>query len=149
MEKPFYAQGLQFSCRGLSCSACCRKEPGIVYLEQKDLETLSVLTELTIEQFKKVYCRYVELSNGKKVLCLKELSNYDCIFWNEQAGCQVYKARPIQCRTYPFWKNVLSSKESWLAEKQRCPGINEGELHSCSQIQKDLSEYNSRKILTE
>ena len=35
MSEPFYAEGLRFSCE--RCSACCRGEPGYVFLTKEDL----------------------------------------------------------------------------------------------------------------
>ena len=46
---------------------------------------------------------------------------YDCIFWNN--GCIIYEARPLQCRTFPFWPFLVESKELWKNEKYRCGGI--------------------------
>ena len=28
-------------------------------------------------------------------------------------ACTVYPVRPLQCRTWPFWPENLSSKQSW------------------------------------
>lgn len=55
---------------------------------------------------------------------LKEkTTNYDCIFYKNKL-CTIYDARPKQCRTYPFWDEILDSKKSWDDEKLRCEGIN-------------------------
>lgn len=41
----------------------------------------------------------------------------------------MYEARPTQCRTYPFWSNIVDSKESWNREARECPGIGIGPPH--------------------
>lgn len=140
----FYSNGLNFSCN--NCSACCRFEPGMVRLSQEDLHRLSTWAEVTDEQFILMYCRWVENNEGTKTLCLREKSNYDCIFWKD--GCTAYEARPVQCRTYPFWTSLLQDKESWESEKKRCPGLDEGDFHSLEEIKEQLSLYEQRKPVT-
>ena len=61
----------------------------------------------------------------QKRLSLIEKTNYDCIFWNN-GGCEIYEARPLQCRSYPFWKPFLINKQSWDGEALSCPGMNNG-----------------------
>ncbi|HUX21603.1 MAG TPA: YkgJ family cysteine cluster protein, partial [Spirochaetia bacterium] len=39
MYKPFYQDGLRFECT--RCDACCRHEPGYVFLSQTDLRRLA------------------------------------------------------------------------------------------------------------
>lgn len=140
-EKPFYADGLRFSCN--NCSACCRFEPGLVRLSEKDLCRLAEWAGVTEEQFTLMYCRWVETGDGEKTLCLREKSDYDCIFWKD--GCTAYEARPVQCRTYPFWTGLLKSRDSWEREKKRCPGLDAGDFHSGKEIEGQLSLYEQRK----
>jgi len=46
----------------------------------------------------------------------------------------MYEARPIQCSTFPFWQNVISSKADWDREAADCPGIGHGPIVSASDI---------------
>ena len=147
----FYKDGLHFDCNG--CSKCCRFMGGVVLLSQEDLIRLADWAELTPDQFIKVYCRYLEASDGKEYLCLKNLHSScdteDCIFWDKDIpGCQAYSARPAQCRTYPFWTKVLKDMETWDKEVEDCPGINQGPLHSKEEIDEQLKIYQDRKPLT-
>ncbi len=72
-----------------------------------------------------------------KRLSLREQDNYDCILWGEN-GCTAYEARPLQCRSYPFWDPHLDSEGSWNALASECPGVNQGTLHSEEEIQEWL-----------
>ena len=71
-----------------------------------------------------------------EVLALVEHPSLDCIFWEDGAGCQVYHARPLQCRQWPFWPEMLASKAAWKAEKSICPGmdVEDGRLYSREEI---------------
>jgi Fe-S-cluster containining protein len=133
-KTPFYASGLQFSCT--RCSACCRHESGFVFLSPKDLRLLADACQIGYTEFVKAYCRWVPGEGGER-LSLKEKSNYDCVFWKD--GCTVYRARPVQCRTFPFWRNVVSSPDAWELAGSGCPGIGTGVLHSREQIDSHLA----------
>jgi len=133
-NKPFYASGLNFSCK--RCSACCRYDPGFVFLSEKDLEKLSCELKMDNSRFIKKYCRWVMDWQGKEVLSLKEKANKDCIFWD--SSCTVYQARPLQCRTFPFWESIAASAQSWEVTACECPGINSGTLHSGKEIDENI-----------
>ncbi len=143
----FYKDGLRFSCA--QCSCCCRGEPGFVFLSQADLDALSAWAGVTQEQFIRMYCRWVRIDNDGEMLSLREKKDNDCVFWAD--GCKAYEARPVQCRTYPFWDHVMESRESWDAESAdcsgSCPGINHGELHSKEAIEAELEKYRNIEVL--
>ncbi|MDR3191650.1 MAG: YkgJ family cysteine cluster protein [Treponema sp.] len=130
-KRPFYHDGLFFSCT--RCSACCRYESGYVFLSERDLDLLAAEQKMPRRDFIKTYCRWVRPDGGKEYLSLKEKAGYDCVFWND--GCVVYRSRPLQCRNFPFWDSVLSSRGSWDAAKAACPGMGKGKFHSLAQIE--------------
>jgi len=122
----FYEAGLKFSCK--RCSSCCRKDPGFVYLSEMDVKNLLATLKMDRNSFISTYCRWVTDWKGNEVLSLKEKSNKDCILWNE--GCSVYKARPLQCVTFPFWETITTSVKTWEVTASSCPGMNSGKLHT-------------------
>ncbi len=142
-EKKFYDDGLKFSCR--QCSFCCRGFPGVVLMSQADLERFAKWADVTPEQFTLMYCRWIESDDGFEYLSLREKKNMECIFWND--GCEAYQARPVQCRTYPFWTKVLENQDSWNEESETCPGINSGKIHTAEEIESELSKYRSREAI--
>jgi Fe-S-cluster containining protein len=133
-EEPFYAEGLCFSCT--RCSACCRFDPGYVFLSKKDADVLAGMLKIGYTEFVETYCRWVSAAGGSAQLSLKEKSNYDCIFWKE--GCRVYEGRPVQCRTFPFWPSILASPDAWKSAARSCPGMGKGELHNREHIESCL-----------
>jgi Fe-S-cluster containining protein len=139
----FYASGLKFSCK--RCSSCCRYDPGFVYLSEKDLEKLTAELKLDRNSFLDKYCRWIKGLEGKKFLSLKEKSNKDCILWD--SGCIVYTARPLQCRAFPFWDNILYSAQSWKMTASACPGMNKGELHTEKAIQEYIKLRETEPII--
>jgi Fe-S-cluster containining protein len=117
-----YKKGLSFECQG--CNYCCSVEPGYVFLSQEDLDNLSSHFQISQNEFIEKYCRKVDLGFGYRISLL-EKENYDCIFLT-QKGCSCYGARPLQCRTYPFWPAIVESESSWKTESLSCPGIGKG-----------------------
>lgn len=109
---------IDFACQ--RCSNCCRREPGAVFLTEDDVNKLSSNLGLPVKTFIDQCCRGLE-KDGKFVVALKERSNYDCIFWSN--GCIVYKDRPLQCRTFPFWPFLVENSDLLEDEKKRCKGI--------------------------
>lgn len=140
-DKAFWKDGLQFSCT--SCGHCCRHEPGYVFLSPEDLAGLAKIKKMTEQVFSEKYCRTVDLGIVTR-LSLLETPEHDCVFWDQ--GCSIYNARPLQCRTYPFWPAIMASIEDWDREAQECPGINQGKRHSVREISSALKKR-EREVL--
>jgi uncharacterized protein len=129
MKIPWYHRGLQFQCTG--CGDCCTGAPGYVWVNKAEIEAMSALLRISTEQFNK---RYIRLIGVRKSLI--ELNNGDCIFFdNDRRCCQVYVARPRQCRTWPFWSSNLHSPQSWEETADRCSGCNRGPVIALEQIE--------------
>lgn len=142
MKTPFYQNGLKFECT--QCHACCRHDPGYVFLSKEDLDRLCIHFHITSSEFIQKYCRWVDLG-VERHLSLLEKPNFDCIFWEE--GCSVYASRPLQCRTYPFWSDSVQDKKSWDLESRFCPGIGIGKIHTADEIKNHLLNRRINPIL--
>lgn len=137
----FYDKGLKFECQ--RCSFCCGHSPGYVYLSHADLNLLCEFFSMSEVEFIKINCRWVEYYGGTEVLALKEKQNYDCWLWKN--GCSAYGARPVQCRTYPFWSWMIRNKEMWEDCAKDCPGMNKGKTWTFEEIEKQRSLYDNNK----
>lgn len=131
-ENCFYAEGLRFACT--RCSRCCRHTPGYVFLSSRDLDALGSALSLPRGEIIARYCREVAFGIAQRI-SLKEKPNLDCVFWDE-GGCSVYEARPLQCRSFPFWNSALSSRAEWEQTTAQCPGIGQGPLRSRAEIER-------------
>lgn len=130
----FFDNGLSFECQ--RCSACCRYEPGAVFLRKGEAEKIALFLNTDVRVFFRTFCRILWSGDGDRV-SLREKSNYDCIFW-EDGRCRIYPVRPVQCSTYPFWPHILESASTWMEESSRCPGIGKGKLFSSDEIVRRL-----------
>jgi uncharacterized protein len=127
MDDVWYRDGLRFECT--RCGHCCAGTPGYVWVDLDEIRRLAVHLKLTIESFGRTYLRRVE-----DRISLVEKAGHACVFWDAEAGCTVYDARPRQCRTWPFWPANLADPEAWESTRSVCPGAGQGTLYSVGAI---------------
>ncbi len=124
----WYAEGLRFECR--RCGDCCRGEPGYVWVTRDEIRRMASHLGLSPEEFAEMYVRRVGFRRS-----LTERPNGDCVLWaGQDRGCLVYPVRPIQCRTFPFWRQILRSQRTWARTSRRCPGMDRGRHYSREEI---------------
>ena len=132
-QDPWYKKGLRFHCT--ECGGCCTGAPGYVWITGEDITNLSTYLKISRAEFLKNYTREIFTRRSLR----EDSKNYDCVFLKDKR-CSVYPARPKQCRTFPWWKEHLSSESSWLEAKKHCEGIDheEAPLISVQEIEKHL-----------
>jgi len=111
---------MRFACQP-GCVRCCDTQ-GFVYITQNDLERIAKYIGLTAEAFETKY-----VIRFRQILRLRKPRNSQCHFLTA-AGCSVHPVKPVQCRTYPFWPELVEEQAAWNEEASRCPGIHKGEL---------------------
>lgn len=78
--------------------------------------------------------RFVRRVGGR--YSLVEYPDGDCIFLDPQKRhCLVYEARPIQCRTWPFWTSNVKTPQAWEETCRVCPGAGQGPLYNLEHIE--------------
>jgi Fe-S-cluster containining protein len=141
--QPWYSDGLCFSCT--QCGNCCSGAPGYVWVTRPEIRALAEHLGLTLEEFHARHLRRVG-----NALSLLELPGGDCEFLERRdAGttrCRIHVVRPVQCRTWPFWKSNLQSSQAWEITGRSCPGINRGPHHPLPVIQAALADNGRRPL---
>ena len=133
-RQPLYRRRpLRFSCTG--CGGCCTGNKDYhVYLNDVEAEKIRVFLGVGRSWFKRRYLSRDEAGD----LVLQAHEDGACIMLDKDGRCQVYAARPVQCSTYPFWPEVVKTTTAWRRERQRCEGIDQGEIIPVDQIEKAL-----------
>jgi Fe-S-cluster containining protein len=109
---------LRFACiKG--CTNCCNQR-GFVYLTEADLKRAAEFVGMTARAFER---RYVYRT--KHLLRLRKPRGSQCPFLIE-TGCGIHPAKPVQCRAFPFWPELLDDREEWKEITGYCPGIGRG-----------------------
>lgn len=118
---PWYKEGLRFECTG--CGKCCTGPSGYVWLDLEEMQDMAKALDIPLDLFKRKYIRIRD--NQYSLIERKNLKGeYDCVFLQGNK-CQVYQARPKQCRTFPWWPQNLNTEESWKIAAKECEGISD------------------------
>lgn len=130
-EQPWFKDGLRFKCT--QCGDCCTGAPGYVWVNKDEIADLAALMNLEVAEFEAKYVRKVGVRKS-----LIEYSNGDCVFLKDRK-CTVYHARPLQCRTWPFWQSNLKSPEAWEHTCEVCPGSGKGQIVPVEEILRQMA----------
>jgi len=111
---------VRFACQA-GCTRCCDTQ-GFVYITENDLRRIASYLGMSDAGFERQYViRY------RNLLRLRKPLKSQCHFLTS-AGCSVHAVKPVQCRTYPFWPELVEDRAAWKDEASRCPGIHKGAL---------------------
>jgi len=131
----WYEDGLKFTCQ--QCGNCCTGPPGAVWFEDTEGRAMAKKLGIEVATF---YKQYAHKIGSKWSLREQEIEGkFDCVFLDrssEKPSCKLYSSRPLQCRTWPFWKENLRSPEAWAQAKRAtpCAGMNSGKLIPIEEI---------------
>jgi len=133
-KNKWYKEGLHFECQ--TCGNCCSgPEEGVIWIIKQEIIKAAEYLGITPDEFKKSYLRRI----GLRMTINENQQTKDCLFlcrFEGKKGCAIYKCRPTQCRTWPFWSINLDSIDDWNEAAQKCPGINKGKLFTFDEIEK-------------
>jgi Fe-S-cluster containining protein len=120
--------GVRFTCQP-GCIACCDQD-GMVYLTESDLIRAAKFVGMTARAFEKKY-----VYRTAHQLRFRKPREKQCPFLitkdtagGASKGCSIHPAKPTQCRTFPFWPELVEHPDLWAHTGRYCPGIGKGEL---------------------
>lgn len=132
---------LRFECTG--CGACCIGRAGhVVELSRTEAESIRAALGLSRAWFRRRYL--VHDADGNTGIRLG--ADGRCPFLGADLRCRVYAVRPTQCRTYPWWPELLERKSDWDDESRRCEGMNRGAVVPLAQIERALARERGKKV---
>lgn len=107
---------------------------GYVYLTKEDRRNMAKALGISVSAFTRKYC---DTEDG--IWKLKFDKQDDCVFLKNKR-CTVYAGRPTQCRTWPFWPEVMNAR-TWGGEVASfCPGVGKGKVWSASEVEEQLKQ---------
>ena len=104
---------MEFKCK--KCGNCCNCD-GYLFVDLKDVVNISKFLKITSDEF---ILKYLTKDDDDRFY----VSNINkvCVFYEN--GCTIYDVRPWQCRSYPYWYNIVKSKKNWNKESTFCKGM--------------------------
>ena len=125
---------LHFECT--ACGQCCHGNPQhhIIEVSKPEVRAFHRFLDISAKQMRE---RYLD-DDPDYGLGIRLNADGRCSLLDEQGRCSVYKVRPLQCQTYPFWPEILRSKRAWNQEASRCEGINQGAAVTMKYIEQQL-----------
>ncbi|GJM21978.1 MAG: hypothetical protein DHS20C15_18930 [Planctomycetota bacterium] len=132
---PWYADGLRFECT--ACGKCCHNHGDgyeYVFSSRSERKALAEHFGVSLRRFEADYCERVA---GR--ISFRGVDGA-CIFLQD-GQCSVYRLRPKQCSTFPFWPELLESRSTWEADVASfCPGVDQGPVHDLAEIRRRAAE---------
>jgi uncharacterized protein len=113
-------ENVRFACQP-GCIKCCDQK-GWVYITEQDLVNAATYLGLSPAEFES---RYVYRTRHQ--LRLRRPRKSHCHFLGAD-GCSIHPAKPTQCRTFPFWPELIEDRRAWRDTARFCPGIGMGHL---------------------
>ena len=124
MSQIIKKNGFNFAFTPSACDTCagncCIGESGYIWINKTEMLTLSEHLKISLDELKEKYLRKVGYKYSIKE---KKLSadNFACTFFDlKKKQCSIYEARPVQCRTFPFWDYFKNNEQEVFDE---CPAI--------------------------
>jgi len=103
------------------CINCCDMH-GYVYLTEADLKRAAEFVGMPVEAFAAKY-----VYRTRHQMRFRKPREKQCPFLVEN-GCGIHPAKPTQCRTFPFWPEIVERRATWNRTARYCPGIGKGPL---------------------
>jgi hypothetical protein len=98
---------------------CCTGESGNIFVSVTEITAIAKLLEMDEREFRREYLHKVAYRYSLKEKIVN--GSHDCVFFDRSLnGCSIYQARPLQCRTFPFWDYFRHRVDELKLE---CPGI--------------------------
>lgn len=116
-------EGFSYTFDASACASCggrcCTGESGYIYVDKSEIESISTFLNMDVRDF---LSEYLYKKGFKYSIKERKVGDsYECIFYDSKTnGCMVYEARPLQCRTFPFWDYFKTRVDELQLE---CPGI--------------------------
>jgi Fe-S-cluster containining protein len=99
-----------------------------------ELRAIAGALQVTLSRLKTTYD--ITWDSDAEQWAIDATHGHGCPLLDEDRGCSVNAVKPRQCRTFPFWDELLDDQAEWEAAKRFCPGLDspEGRRYSSVEI---------------
>lgn len=135
-DAPARTAGLRFECT--QCGKCCTKrgKHAHVYVSEEEIRALADVLGITVRRFRRRYT-FVDDYGWDQV----RFEGDTCPFLEVTSNrCKVYEARPVQCRTFPFWDEMVDRRGWTEAARAYCEGLGQGRVWPKAEVEAAMRE---------
>jgi hypothetical protein len=111
---------MRFQCQS-GCIRCCEQK-GFVYLTGDDIARIAAHLAMTRAEFKRHY-----LCGTAPLLRFRKPRLRQCPFLLTN-GCSIHAVKPLQCKAFPYWPELMAKASERRETAKFCPGMNRGPL---------------------
>jgi Fe-S-cluster containining protein len=122
---------VRFECQP-GCTKCCDQQ-GFVYLTEEDITRLAAYLKIPPRDFESKF-----VFRTRNLRRLRVPRHAQCSFLQD-GKCSVHEAKPLQCRAFPYWPELLNTR-AWKTTAKWCPGIGKGKLINIEVAERTASE---------
>jgi hypothetical protein len=122
---------VRFECQP-GCTKCCDQQ-GFVYLTEDDITRMAAFLNMPARDFESQF-----VFRTKKLRRLRVPRHAQCSFLQD-GKCSVHEVKPVQCRAFPYWPELLNTR-AWKKAAKWCPGIGKGELVNIEAAERTAAE---------
>ncbi len=124
MSNLIFKEGYNFAFDPNGCNSCngncCIGESGYIWINVEEIKKLAQYLNLSIDDLKVRFLNKIGYKYSIKEVKLAS-NNFACCFFDlDKKCCSIYEARPVQCRTFPFWEYFKENENEVYKE---CPAI--------------------------
>ena len=123
----------RFECQ-TGCINCCTQR-GHIYLTEEDIVRMAGHLGIEPAVFEQ---RYVFRTRNRVRLTIPRT---DWCHFLTPTGCTVHEAKPLQCRTFPYWPENLTGRAAWKSLRDYCPGVGVGPLVEIRTVRENAQSY--------
>ncbi|MCC7380413.1 MAG: YkgJ family cysteine cluster protein [Deltaproteobacteria bacterium] len=112
------ARGRRFECT--HCGNCCVRD-GDVSMTPAEEKRIAAFLGRTVPALRKELGTVIDRASGRPTVRVRDAAG--CPLLTPERGCSVHAVKPAQCRTWPFWTEMVEDRREWEASKSFCPGL--------------------------
>ena len=116
-------KGTPFTFKCARCGECCR-EHGFVFFRRDDIRRAAAHLGMTQAAFTARYL--IKTSDGWAIAVT---NRKPCVFLSDK-GCAINEAKPVQCSTFPYWKEHIGKTGELVGFDRPCKEIKKAKKQS-------------------
>ncbi len=103
-------------------------------MTRDEIDRMAEHLGVSVHAFWKRYDVFIDEGAGEPAIAAK--NGAGCPLLGEERRCTVHPVKPQQCKSWPFWEEMVDDRDQWAKAKSYCPGLDaeSGRLYQRKEI---------------